>query len=59
MKNNESNSWVGMLVYAVLSLVIAAMWIIIFDNIALGIVFSIVAVIVLILAFIKKKNKID
>ncbi|MBO5227111.1 MAG: hypothetical protein J6B17_03375 [Ruminococcus sp.] len=59
MKNNESNSWVGMLVYAVLSLVIAAMWITIFDNIALGIVFSIVAVIVLILAFIKKKNKID
>jgi len=56
MKNKK---WISTLIYAALSLVIAILWFTKFDNIAIGIVFTVVSVVVLIIAMLQKIGIID
>ncbi len=56
MKNRK---WIGTLVYAALSLVIAILWFAKFDNIAIGIIFTVVSVLMLIIAMLQIIGKID
>lgn len=55
MKNE--NNLNGMAVYAVLAMVIAVMWIVIFNNIALGIIFTAISVVVSFFALLPKNKK--
>ena len=55
-KNNIDNC---MFVYAVLAMVIAVMWIVIFNNIALGIIFTAIAAITMFFAVLQKKQVDD
>lgn len=56
---NENNIDNGMFVYAVLAMVIAVMWIVIFNNIALGIIFTAIAAITMFFAVLQKKQVDD
>ena len=52
---NENNIDNCMFVYAVLAMVFAVMWIVIFNNIALGIIFTAIAAITMFFAVLQKK----
>ncbi|MBO5343521.1 MAG: hypothetical protein J6A57_03660 [Ruminococcus sp.] len=56
---NENNIDNCMFVYAVLAMVIAVMWIVIFNNIALGIIFTAIAAITMFFAVLQKKQVDD
>ena len=54
---NERNIDNGMFVYAVLALVIAVMWVVLFNNIALGIIFTAISAVVSFFALLPKNKK--
>ena len=56
---NENNIDNCMFVYAVLAMVIAVMWIVIFNNIALGIIFTAIAAITMFFSVLQKKQVDD
>ncbi len=53
---NERNIDDGMFVYAVLALVIAVMWVVLFNNIALGIIFTAISAVTMFFAVLQKKQ---
>jgi membrane protein implicated in regulation of membrane protease activity len=53
---NERNIDNGMFVYAVLALVIAVMWVVLFNNIALGIIFTAISAVTMFFAVLQKKQ---
>lgn len=55
MKNE--NNLKGMAVYAVTALIIAVMWVVIFNNIALGIIFTAISAVVSFFALLPKNKK--
>ncbi len=55
MKNE--NNLNGMSVYAVMALAIAVMWVVIFNNITLGIIFTAVSAVVWFFAVLSKNKR--
>lgn len=53
---NERNIDNGMFVYAVLALVIAVIWVVLFNNIALGIIFTAISAVTMFFAVLQKKQ---
>lgn len=53
---NERNIDNGMFVYAVLALGIAVMWVVLFNNIALGIIFTAISAVTMFFAVLQKKQ---
>ena len=53
---NERNIDNGMFVYAVLALVIAVMWVVLFNNISLGIIFTAISAVTMFFAVLQKKQ---
>ncbi|MBQ3139670.1 MAG: hypothetical protein IJB68_09215 [Ruminococcus sp.] len=54
---NENNFDKGISVYAVLALAIAVLWVVIFNNIIMGIVFAALAAVVSFFAFLHQNKR--